>query len=148
MIAKTGKTSDEAQIRGLIEDWVKALRARDIDGVMANYASDVVVFDIDPPLHYEGADKLRAKWEGMFKSFKGPIDYRVQDVEVIASDETAFSHSLNFISATGKDGKKTQTWLRATICYKKIDGNWRVTHEHVSVPFDPETGQASLELEP
>ena len=67
---------------------------------------------------------------------------------LIAGDETAFSHSLNHISATGNDGKKTQTWLRATICYQKIEGNWRVTHEHVSVPFDPATGKASLELEP
>ena len=39
-------------------------------------------------------------------------------------------------------------WIRATLCYRKIDGKWMVTHEHVSVPFDPESGQASLDLKP
>jgi ketosteroid isomerase-like protein len=39
-------------------------------------------------------------------------------------------------------------WLRSTVCYRKIDGRWLVTHQHSSVPFDGETGKASLQLEP
>jgi ketosteroid isomerase-like protein len=29
--------------------------------------------------------------------------------------------------------------MRATACFRKIGGRWRVVHEHVSLPFDPET---------
>lgn len=36
------------------------------------------------------------------------------------------------------------TWMRITVCLHREDGAWRVLHEHVSVPFDPMTGQASL----
>jgi len=32
--------------------------------------------------------------------------------------------------------------------YRKIDGTWLVAHEHSSVPFDPESGMAALDLEP
>ena len=39
-------------------------------------------------------------------------------------------------------------WNRATLCFRKIDGKWRIMHEHDSVPFDPETGLASTNLEP
>jgi ketosteroid isomerase-like protein len=39
-------------------------------------------------------------------------------------------------------------WVRATTCYRKIDGKWMITHEHQSVPFDTESGKASLDLEP
>ena len=39
-------------------------------------------------------------------------------------------------------------WVRATTCYRKIDGTWMITHEHQSVPFDTESGKASLDLEP
>ena len=39
-------------------------------------------------------------------------------------------------------------WWRATVCYRKLDGRWLVTHEHASVPFDAQSGQASLGLEP
>lgn len=39
-------------------------------------------------------------------------------------------------------------WVRATICFRKIEGKWMITHEHNSTPFDVETGRASLDLQP
>lgn len=49
----------EALIRRRVEDSAKALRAKDIDGVMSLYAPDIVSFDIVPPLRYVGADDKR-----------------------------------------------------------------------------------------
>ena len=40
----------EALVRQRIEDVAKALRAKDIDGVMSLYAPNIVSFDIVPPL--------------------------------------------------------------------------------------------------
>jgi ketosteroid isomerase-like protein len=40
----------EALIRQRVEDAVKAIRAKDIDGVMSLYAPNIVSFDIVPPL--------------------------------------------------------------------------------------------------
>ena len=37
---------------------------------------------------------------------------------------------------------------RATVCFGKVDGKWMITHEHNSVPFNMENGQASLDLKP
>ena len=59
-----------------------------------------------------------------------------------------FSHSLNRVSGTRTDGKEIDMYWRATVCYRKIDGKWVVTHEHNSVPFDPESGRASLDFKP
>jgi ketosteroid isomerase-like protein len=39
-------------------------------------------------------------------------------------------------------------YWRATLCFRKIDGQWTVTHTHASVPFEVETGRASLDLKP
>jgi len=44
--------------------------------------------------------------------------------------------------------EKTDVWVRATVCFRKIDGQWKVTHEHISVPFDMETFKASVHLKP
>ena len=52
------------------------------------------------------------------------------------------------VSGTLASGDELGMWNRATFCFRKIDGEWRITHEHDSVPFDPETGQASTTLEP
>jgi hypothetical protein len=39
-------------------------------------------------------------------------------------------------------------WWRATICYRKMNERWMVTHAHNSVPFDVKIGKASLDLQP
>src|SRR5205814_2397123 len=49
----------ETLVRQRVEDWAKAVRAKDIDGVMSLYATNNVSFDLDPPLRYAGADNKR-----------------------------------------------------------------------------------------
>ena len=38
--------------------------------------------------------------------------------------------------------------MRVTVCYRRMGGEWRVVHEHVSLPFDPMTGQVSYITDP
>jgi ketosteroid isomerase-like protein len=38
--------------------------------------------------------------------------------------------------------------VRVTVCCRKSDDRWLITHEHVSVPTDFETGRAVLDLAP
>ena len=57
-------------------------------------------------------------------------------------------HSLNRLSGTLTDGRQTATWVRWTGCFRKLDGDWRIAHDHVSVPLDLPSGKALLDLEP
>ena len=43
MTTENSKAIDEAEIRALIEDRVKAVRARDINRAMSNIATDIVL---------------------------------------------------------------------------------------------------------
>ena len=45
----------EAEIRALIDSQIKAVRARDVGGLLASYAPDVLVFDLVNPLEYRGS---------------------------------------------------------------------------------------------
>ena len=45
-------TDDEADIRAPIERWAQAVHAGDLDGVLADHSSDLVMFDVPPP--YDG----------------------------------------------------------------------------------------------
>src|SRR5215831_10352085 len=56
------KKIDEAQIRELIDRWLKALRAKNLDGIMSCYTPDILLFDLLPPLQYLGADAYRKNW--------------------------------------------------------------------------------------
>lgn len=62
-----------ALIRQRIDDVVAAIRAKDIDGVMAIYARNIVSFDLGPPLSYGGADNKGRAWRAVFAAYTGPI---------------------------------------------------------------------------
>ena len=49
MTTETTKTHDEAQIRQLIADQASATCVKDLDRIMAHYATDVIIFDVKPP---------------------------------------------------------------------------------------------------
>jgi len=147
-MATENKALDEVQIGALIEAKIKAVRGKDIDGAIANYAPDVLSFDVVNALQYFGSDAVRKRLEEWFSSFQCSIGLEIRDLNITSGGGVAFSHSLNHVSATTKGGKKLDMWWRETACYRKIDGKWLITHQHNSVPFDAETGRASLELRP
>jgi uncharacterized protein (TIGR02246 family) len=140
--------SDEDQIHSLIADRIQAVRAKDADRAMASIASDILAFDVVNSLQFSGREASKARTEAWFSSFQGPIGYEILNLQVHAGDEVAFSHSLNRYSGVQTGGVQIDMWVRATTCYRKIDGTWMITHEHQSVPFDGASGRASLDLTP
>jgi ketosteroid isomerase-like protein len=141
------KDVTETLIRQRVEDLAKAIGAKDIDGVIALYARDLVSFDLTPPLRRFGTDEKRRAWQEVFAALSGPIAYEVRDLTVTTNGEVAFVHSLNHINSTLPSGP-VDMWLRWTACFRQIDGVWLVVHDHVSVPADPAHGRAVLNLTP
>jgi uncharacterized protein (TIGR02246 family) len=148
MAVEANKKNDEAEIQRLLDDGIRSLRDKNIEGVMSMYAQEVVSFDIVPPLRYMGADAFRKRWEETFSSFQGPIGYEIHDLTITVGDDVAFTHSLNRISGTMNTGQKTDLWLRWTAGFRKINGKWLIVHHQNSVPVDLETGRAVLDLKP
>lgn len=148
MLSQKESSKEEADIRKRIEDWAAAFRHKDIDAVMRAFSPEVVAFDVVPPLAYTGRESYRKQWEKLFASYRGPIEYEIRDLKITAEHDLAFSHSLNRIRGTLQNGKTTDFWLRMTACWRRVDGEWRIDHEHVSVPVDLERGRPSLDLKP
>jgi ketosteroid isomerase-like protein len=146
-------TQAETQIRGLVDNYIKAVRARDLDGIVRDYAPDTVFFDAIPPLKLSGAAAYRKNWQDCFAMMDGPVGFDVTQLEVHASEDVAYAHMINHLSGTVKpEGKmkdnRMDFWFRATIGFRKIGSAWKVTHEHASVPFNPENNTAATDLKP
>lgn len=140
---------DEASIRQRIDELVEAVRAADLDGVKSIYAPDIVSFDVEPPLQHVGVEAKLKNWVGVFTLFQRPLGCEIRDLSITVDGDVAFAHSFNRLSGTLKNGNTSGGfWVRATYCFRKIDGNWLVAHDHASVPLDVETGKAVLDLEP
>jgi len=104
-----------------------------------------VSFDIVPPLQYVGAEAKKKPWVGVFTMYQRPLGYEIRDLTITLREDVAFGHSLNRISGTLKNENKTDVWVRWTTCFRKIDGDWLIAHEQISVPVDMESGRALLE---
>jgi ketosteroid isomerase-like protein len=138
----------EALIRQRVEDYAKAISAKDIDSVMSFFAPNLVSFDLAiKTLRYVGADNKRREWQKAFAAYSS-IAYEVHDLNVTMHGELAFVHAVNHVNGTLAGGHITDLWVRWTACFRRIDDVWLVVHDHVSVPADLEHGQAVLNLTP
>jgi len=83
-----------------------------------------------------------------FSSFKGNIGLEISDLHIAAGKDVAFQYCLNHVNGTKINGEKLDMWWRETIGYQKTGDEWIITHQHSSVPFDVNTGKASVDLQP
>jgi uncharacterized protein (TIGR02246 family) len=142
-------TTDDAQVRAIIEDYAEGLRNKDADRCVSHYADNVVQFDLAPPLENRGKETARKNLAEWFKTFAGPIGVETTGLTIAAGTEAAFAFCLNHISGTNTKGEKNDHWVRISIGFQKTDGKWLVTHEHVSVPFYMDGSfRAALDLKP
>lgn len=139
-----------ADIRALEDRFVAAFKAKDVDAIMKVYAPDqtLVVFDVVPPRQYVGAAAYRKDWQTFLGSFDGPITVELSDLDVVADRNLAYSHSIQRVAGTDKQGKKLDLTVRVTDVYKKARGRWQIIHEPVSVPVDLAADKPDLSSKP
>jgi PhnB protein len=133
MTTERSKTNQETHIRKVIDDRAVALRAKNAAGVVRHHAPEFVHFSLAPPLISTGADAKGL--EAWFSTWQGPIGYEMRGLDITAADDVAFCHGLTRLSGTKRDGERNDIWFRHTLCLRRIEGEWKITHEHESVPF-------------
>jgi uncharacterized protein (TIGR02246 family) len=127
--------TDERLITTLIEDWAAAVRAGDLDGVLADHAADIVMFDVPPPDDgVRGLDAYRRTWPDFFKWLRGGASFEIVSLAVTAGDDVAFAQALLNCSTAEELTQNPDARLRLTLGLRKLDGRWVVTHEHHSFP--------------
>jgi len=142
---------DEQEIRALEDRFAAAFRAKDVDAIMKGYApgAELFVFDVTPPRQHVGFDDYKKDWQDFFSAFPGPVDkFEVQDLSIVTDGKLAYSHSIQPAILTAKDGSKFSLTVRVTDCYRKVNGRWLITQEHLSVPVDLESGKPDLASKP
>ena len=72
----------------------------------------------------------------------------MRDLRITAGDDVAFAHYLYRVTGTMTNGTAVDMWVRTSMGLRQIDGTWTIVHVHTSVPFDPESGEAAVDLTP
>lgn len=125
----------ENDLRSIVNDRIRATRAKDAASASQHFSDDAVVFDIVNSLQFAGRVALANRAD-------------VRELSLRAQKAIAFSHALHHVRGATTAGATIDMWWRVTSNYEKFAGDWKITHEHNSVPFDPSSGLASLNLHP
>jgi uncharacterized protein (TIGR02246 family) len=128
-------SEDVAQIRTLIEKWAKAVHIGDLDGVLADHATDIVMFDVPPPEDgVRGIEAYRETWPGFFEWQREGAVFEIVSLDVIAAEDVAYAYALLRCGTPEELASDPNNRLRLTLGLRKQDGRWVVAHEHHSFP--------------
>ena len=141
---------DEDQVRAVLDDFALALRNRNAAAAIAPLADDAVTFDLALPLRL-GPDVTHdpARLQQWFGTWEGPIVSEARDLDVAVGGDVAYAYCVRHLTGRKRDGEDVDLWFRATACFRRERGRWRITHMHNSVPFAMDgTDKALLDLRP
>ena len=127
-------SKDEMDIQALIERWAKAVREENRTGIRADHDSEMLMFDVPPPFLSRGLDAYMATWETFFARAEKPVAFDFHDVKITSGKDVAFATATGRCVDIDPKGKREELEFRLTMCLRKIDGRWRVLHEHHSLP--------------
>lgn len=115
---------------------------------MALYSPDIVYFDVVPPLRYAGSAALRDRFLHWFEGWTSAIGMETRDLDILASGDVAAAHMLLRASGTRTNGREVGYWVRTSNGCRRSDHGWLITHEHVSLPVEFESGRVVMDLVP
>ena len=134
MSANDNRKTDEGAIRDLVENWARAVRTKNLDGILANHSPDMLMFDVPPPIQSKGIEAYRKTWDLFFSWSQDSGVFDISEINITAGNDVAFVTALTRCAGTEANGDKTELEFRLTIGLRKIDGQWTVIHEHHSIP--------------
>ncbi len=128
--------TDEVRIKALLENWADAVRRHDLPAILAHHAPDMVMFDLPPPLQCKGIEAYKQTWDLMFRYHKPGAGFDFRELSVTAGADVAFAAAIMWCGpdSSPNPADKDGFLFRLTVCLRKVDGDWRIAHEHHSVP--------------
>jgi ketosteroid isomerase-like protein len=129
-------TTDETAIRDLIENWAKAVRNKNMEGILYNHSSDILMFDVPPPIQSKGIEAYKQTWDFFYGWYQGNPAFDIREMNVTAGNDVAFVTALMFCAGKTVNGDTSELDFRLTVGLRKIGDRWIVEHEHHSLPAD------------
>lgn len=126
--------SEEAAVQEVINAWIDAIKAKDIESVVARHSPDFWMFDVPGPFQVRGIEEYRATWDKFFRWSAIPVRFDVQEQKIVAGSDVAFVvATMKCQEARSKGGELD---FRLTVGLRKVDGRWTIVHEHHSIPAE------------
>lgn len=137
-------------IMSVIRAQEEATARGDASGIIACMSHEVILFDLPPPLVYEG--KQARDLEGInqwLATWRDGVSVHLTDPHILTDGDLAVVFGLSRMCGTKVDGTKVDSWSRRTLVLRRSAGVWKIVHEHASFPMAMDgSGRAVTDLTP
>lgn len=124
---------DEQQIETLVQRWALAVHRGEMEGVLADHAEDIVMFDVPPPHDgVRGIEAYRETWPGFFEWQARGATFEIVSLDVTAGEDVAYAYALLRCDTPEGLLENPEGRLRLTLGLRKQGVRWTVAHEHHS----------------
>ncbi len=136
-------------VQHLAAQWANAVARQDMEQIMAFYADELIAYDAVAQLQFSTKSAYRTHWQKCMEFCPGGHSkFELRDLTIRQNDQLAFSHALVYCEGSNEKGETQGCWMRLTQGWQQQQGQWRIVHDHFSVPFDMVSGAVLFELTP
>ena len=115
----------------IVEQWVAAFNASDVDKIIATYTSDASVHGTLAPNLAIGTDSLRAYFTPVTRA-RNQVKMDSNGTATTLSPDHVVLAGFYEFSGTRADGQAFTAPARYTFVLVRRDGAWRIAHHHSS----------------
>lgn len=139
--------SIDPAIQCLLDGWLEAVKAADLDAITGHYSDDVLAFDAVAQLQFVGRQAYAKHWRTCLDFCQQSVFERHQ-LAVEQGGDVAFGHYLAYCGGKDEQGVEKASWVRVSFGLRRTAGEWKIVHEHFSIPFDMHSGQLLFDAKP
>jgi len=125
--------TESDQIEQLIRRWADAVHAGNMETVLEDHATDIVMFDVPPPEQgVRGIEAYRETWPPFFAYQRDGALFEIDTIDVTAGSDVAYAWALLRCALPEDLADHPARRLRLTVGLRKVGDRWFVAHEHHS----------------
>lgn len=128
--------NNEGLIRDVLLNWAENTRLDNKESILKNHDENVLIYDVLAPMLYQNAASYRASWDEWQPQTQGESIFKIQDLKITADTNVAFAHCLILCGGELQNGERFEDLVRGTFCFRLIESNWKIVHQHISKPLE------------
>lgn len=137
----TGDLQAGQEVIAVLKDWDRAVCSLDLHEIIAHCSADVSLFDVSTQM--SGIAAYQQLWERDLAYLRTDLRVFRDHLNVHAAKDLAFVSCYSKVDVESGAPTPDIPWCRTTLCFRKKRHQWKIVHQHISMPVDLQSGQAA-----
>ena len=126
---KDGEKKDQEILLSIVREMSESMTGAQSTG---HWADDALWFDI-PPFASKGVQPALKFFDRVFSNFRS-CQVEILEVDSVVNGNMGVVCTVQKVNVVLKSGDTKVLLVRETDCFEKRDGEWKLIHQHASVP--------------